>query len=262
MLHSAIYSGWVQHRRFAPRTHSFRYKLFMLYLDLDELDLLFKGRWLWSVGRWNLAWLRRADYLGDPTQPIRAAVQAVVLKETGHALSGPVRMLTHMRYFGHCFNPVTFYYCYAADGVTLDSIVAEITNTPWKERHAYVLDCRNKPVQQLDFSFSKDFHVSPFMPMQIEYDWHFGKPGQALYVHMRNLRGDGKMFDATLQLQHQPVTGPALAKVLLQFPLMTLKVSAAIYWQALRLWLKGVPFHSHPAKISKPGVSSSQGTRS
>jgi hypothetical protein len=117
----------------------------MLYLDLDELPRLFEGRWLWSVNRRNIAEFRRSDYLGDPTRPLKDCVLDEVEKATAERPRGAVRLLTHLRYFGHCFNPVSFYYCFDVEGAgeRLHSIVAEITNTPWKERHRYVLALRD-----------------------------------------------------------------------------------------------------------------------
>jgi uncharacterized protein len=144
-MHSALYLGRVRHRRFAPREHAFEYRLFMVYLDLTELDRVFRGRWLWSTRRPALARLRRADCLGAAALPLDQAVRDCVERETGIRPSGPIRMLAHLRYFGFCFNPATFYYCFDAAGARLETVVVEITNTPWNERHAYVLpESRNE----------------------------------------------------------------------------------------------------------------------
>lgn len=247
-LASAIYEGWVRHRRHAPRRHAFRYRIAMLFIDLAELPRLFEHRWLWSLGRRNLAEFRRSDYLGPTELPLDEAVRRRVAAHTGQRPQGPIRLLTHLRYAGHCFNPVSFYYCYGADGHTLEAVLAEITNTPWKERHAYVL-----PLSEGEqrgrvhaWRFAKIFHVSPFMPMARGYDWRFCEPGQALRVHMNVLRDDGRDFDATLVLQRRPFDGRQLARVLWRFPLMTVQVVAAIHWEALRLWLKRTPVHDHP----------------
>ena len=252
-MHSALYTGRLRHRRFLPRPHQFSYALFMSYLDLAELDQVFKGRWLWSHRRPALAWLRRSDYLGNPAVPLDQAVRDKVEQETGRRPVGPIRLLTHLRYFGLSFNPVSFYYCFDESGEHLETIVAEITNTPWKERHAYVLSQPDvlggmNGGRLRRHRFAKSFHVSPFMAMDMEYDWSFGEPSDLLGVHMSNLKDGRKVFDATLTLAREPITGPSLAKVLLLFPFMTLKVAAAIYWQALRLWVKRMPFYPHPAK--------------
>lgn len=252
--HSAIYEGWVRHRRRAPHAHQFRYRLYMLFIDLDELPQLFRGRWLWSLEGRNLAVFRRRDFLGDPARPLAQAVRDRVEAELGRRPLGPVRMLTHLRYAGYSFNPVTFYYCYGADGEQLEAIVAEITNTPWRERHAYVLDVRGAEVhgRALGWAFDKRFHVSPFMPMQRGYRWRFTTPAADLHVHMDVLAGDGREFDATLVLQRRAFTAANLRRVLWRFPLMSLKVIAAIHWQALRLWLKRNPVHDHPGKRAVP----------
>lgn len=224
----------------------------MMYLDLAELDTVFRGRWLWSTRRPALAWFRRADYLGDPAVPLDTAVRDLVQRETGRRPVGPIGLLTHLRYAGYCFNPVTFYYCYDECGGSVTDIVAEITNTPWKERHAYVLareaDLGRGATHR--YCFDKRFHVSPFIGMAIRYDWRFSTPGETLAVHMRDLAGDEQVFDATLALERRPVTGLNLARTLATFPAMTLKVIVAIYWQALRLALKRAPFHAHPAKYA------------
>jgi len=246
--HSAVYEGWVRHRRHAPHAHSFRYRICMLYLDLAEIDGVFAGRRFWSVGRRNLAEFRRSDYLGDPAVPLADAVRERVRAETGHAPAGPIRLLTHLRYFGHCFNPVSFYYCFGADGATLECIVAEITNTPWKERHSYVLpvDAARAHGHALAWSFRKAFHVSPFLPLQRDYAWRFTAPAAALHVHMDVLREATREVDATLVLERRELGTASLARVLWRFPAMTVKVVAAIHWQALRLWLRRNPVYDHP----------------
>jgi DUF1365 family protein len=249
-MHSALYFGRVQHRRFAPRAHSFRYGLFMAYLDLAELDRVFAGRWFWSTRRVALARFCRADYLGDPTLPLDESVRQRVAQVTGQRPTGPIRVLTHLRYFGHVFNPVSVYYVYDAADTRVETIVAEITNTPWKERHSYVLpqSADGARPEMHRHAFDKAFHVSPFMPMDQSYDWRFSTPCETLSVHMENFERGEKVFDATLALERQPITGTNLARALVQFPIMTIQVVTAIYWQALRLWLKRIPFHTHPSK--------------
>lgn len=238
-MHSALYIGRLRHRRHAPRQHAFEYRLAYVWLDLAELEQVFKGRWLWSVGKPNLAWFRRADYLGDPAVPLARAVRELVSRETGSAPTGPIRLLTHLRTMGHCFNPVSFYYCYDASGQSVQTIVAEITNTPWKERHCYVI--RGRQLQA-----SKRFHVSPFMPMDLEYQWHFTEPGARLAVHMRNLQRGARLFDATLSLTRRELSSASLMLALLRFPFATLRVVAGIHWHAALLWWRGVPVHPHP----------------
>jgi uncharacterized protein len=236
-LHSAVYEGVVRHHRLAPHEHAFEYRMALVYLDLDEIDDLFERRWLWSNGRPNVAQFRRADYLGPAHLPLAEAVRQRVEQATGARPIGPIRMLTHLRYFGVVFNPVTFYYCFAEDGSTLVCVVAEITNIPWRERHAYVLplDAAQQRGRLLSWNFDKRFHVSPFMPMQREYDWRFSVPGDDLLVHMDVLRDGHREFDATLNLQRQPLNRGSLARVLWRYPLMTVQVVLAIHWQALRL---------------------------
>ncbi|HVB84557.1 MAG TPA: DUF1365 domain-containing protein [Rhodanobacteraceae bacterium] len=245
---SAIYEGWVRHRRLAPHAHAFRYRVAMLYLDLAEIESVFAGRWLWSAHARNVAQFRRSDYLGPPELPLDEAVRRRVAAATKLRPRGPIRLLTHLRYLGHNFNPVSFYYCYAEDGRTLQAIVAEITNTPWKERHAYVLPVRTAQAhgRALGWQFAKAFHVSPFMPMDRDYAWRFTAPAEDLFVHMDVLSGAAREFDATLTLRRRPLDGRGLARVLLRYPAMTLKIVAAIHWQALLIFLRRNPVYDHP----------------
>jgi DUF1365 family protein len=221
----------------------------MVWLDLAELDRVFAGRWLWSTRRAALARFRREDYLGPHDRPLDVAVRDLVEARTGARPAGAIRMLTHLRYFGFVFNPVTFYYCYDAQD-RLETIVAEITNTPWRERHQYVLPLASGTREGAHsvWAFDKRFHVSPFLPMDMDYEWRFDTPGERLHVHMTNFRTGTKMFDATLALERVPITGSSLARALAGHPFMTAKVVAMIHWQALKLWLKRTPFHVHPAK--------------
>jgi DUF1365 family protein len=249
-MHSCIYTGWVRHRRYAPTRHEFRYPLFMMYLDLGDLPTLFDRFWCWSAMRPALARFKREDYHGDASLSLDAAVRDTVRRTTGLAPSGPIRLLTHLRYFGYAFNPVSFYYCFDEHDTHVETIMAEVTNTPWRQRHAYVLPVpegqRSERVMQ--FGFDKSFHVSPFMPMDVRYSWHFSTPADALLVHMKNLRSGKRSFDATLTLRRKEISHGSMAGALLRFPAMTIKVTAAIYWQALQLMLKRTPFHSHPDK--------------
>jgi uncharacterized protein len=242
-MNSALYTGQLNHRRYAPRQHYFDYPLALIWLDLAELDQVFVGRWFWSTRRPNLVWFRRADYLGDPAVPLERAVRELVAQETGCLPTGPIRLLTQLRTMGHCFNPVSFYYCFDAGGHSVQAIVAEISNTPWKERHCYVLTGRQ-------LHTAKRFHVSPFMPMNMDYAWHFTRPGRRLAIYMQNLQQGTRVFDATLSLTRSEITGASLARVLLRFPLPTMRVVFAIYWQAARLWLRKVPFYPHPAPLA------------
>ena len=254
-MHSAIYQGKVRHRRFRPVENVFEYRLFMMYLDLAELDCVFKERWFWSVDHWNLAYLRRRDHHGDPGTSMDTSVRSLVREKTGIEPAGPIRLLAHLRYFGHCFNPVSFFYCFDSANSSVETIVAEVNNTPWHERNCYVLTekLNDAAEPRKHYRFKKSFHVSPFMDMEMDYDWRFLQPGERLQVHMQNFTKKEKLFDATLSMRRTEISGRALARVLTKYPAMTLQVVTKIYWQALKLRLKGAPFYLHPSKLSLNG---------
>jgi len=230
----------------SPRQHEFRYRVAMVYLCLDELpDVLAKPRF-WSAIRPALAEFRRSDFLGDPALPLQDEIRRRIREETGAVHTGPVYLLANLRYFGYVMNPIACYYCFNEDETRLEYVVAEVNNTPWNERHSYVL-AGPETGAWLKTAFDKALHVSPFNPMAMRYHWRSNTPNRRLVLHMENTaEGDERVFDATLSLSARPMTAANLNKILIRYPFMTAKVALAIYWQALRLYLKGVPVHTHP----------------
>ena len=252
-MQSGIYEGMVRHRRFEPIRHEFRVSLFMIYLDLAELPDVFRGRWLWSVERSNVAVFRRSDHVGDIQVSLDETIRSLVETQTGSRPNGPIRLLTNLSYFGYCFNPLSVYFCYDETGERLHSVVAEVTNTPWGERHCYVLPAIAVPegAMKQTFTFPKQFHVSPFMNMNLEYCWKLSGPGKSLVLHAENRRNDQAFFDATLTLDRRPITTWTLTRMLVRYPLMTFQVITNIYWQALCLWWMNVSYVPHPKNLPK-----------
>lgn len=256
-MHSSIFSGQVSHSRKTPLAHSFRYRVFMMYLDLAELDKVFAGRWFWSTSRLALARFRREDHMGDPDVRLDVAVRELVEARTGKRPDGPIRLLTNLSYFGYCINPISIYYCFDAEDSRVTTIVAEVTNTPWDERYCYVLSESMNTGSETTrrFRTTKEMHVSPFMDMDVNYNWLVTAPDQDLVVRIDNLADNQRLFNATMILQRQAISSRSLAGILARYPFMTAKVVAGIYWQAICLWWKGCPFHSHPDKRKPMQVS-------
>jgi DUF1365 family protein len=265
-LQSQWLEGTIRHRRKAPVSHEFSYHTGMLALDLREWHSITRISPLFSLEKFNWLSLRRADYLAPEEGDLLETVSRQVEEATGWRPDGPVQLIAHPRYFGYVFNPVSFYFCYdkgdqPSEGAVPRVILAQITNTPWKERHVYCLEPLREDESALPdsstapqwrserFEFSKRFHVSPFNPMNQHYRWTFNFRGPELRVHMNVLQDDEKQFDATLVVHRTPLDRKTLHKSLRQFPLEAFKVTAGIYWHALKLKLKGAKFFTHPDKL-------------
>ena len=264
MSDSAVYEGWVRHRRFEPVEHAFRYRLFMPYLDLDELPQLLDAFPLWSARRPAPARFRRADFMGDPDRPLAECARDLVAERTGQRPGGPVRLLANVRYLGHVFNPVCLYYCFDAGDEQVEAVVADVTNIPWGESHPYVLARGARGGRVLSDGFDKALHVSPLMGMEHSYRFAATEPGADLVVHIASSNrdrdpaasGDGAVFDATLSLRRREISAGLMTRMLARYPAMSLQVVAKIYAQTLRLKLKGARYFPHPQRRRPKGFLS------
>lgn len=247
-MNAALYTGTVWHARYAPRPHAFRYRLFMTWLDLDELDVAFGGRLAWSHRFPTLAWFRRADHFGPQGQALVETVRDTLEAKTGTRPTGPIRLLTQLRYFGFYINPISLYYCYDASDRYVEYVLAEVHNTPWNERHVYIWPgdvCRDP---DSPYRCAKAFHVSPFMEMDQVYRCRLNEPGDELAVHLENEQNGIVRFGAGMVMSRRSWNTSALTIILFSYPLMTVKIFLAIYFEAFRLWWKGLSFRPHPKK--------------
>jgi DUF1365 family protein len=245
--HSALYEGWVSHRRHDPVEHGFRYPVFMAYLDLGELPEALDPLSGWSARRPAPAWFRRSDHLGPREAPLDRVVRDTVGAALGSRPQGPVRLLTNLRYFGHCFNPVSFYFCFAEDGARLEAVLAEVTNTPWGESHTYAIGADGS-TRVASGRLEKRLHVSPLMSMDHVYEWRASVPAERVQVHIASHRAGTRAFDATLSMERRELDPASARRMLVRYPMITVQVLSRIYWQALRLRLKGAPWHPHPRR--------------
>jgi DUF1365 family protein len=250
-MESALYVGKLRHRRFSPKEHTFAYPVYMAFLDVERLPELMRVSPFSSYNRWNWTSYHEQDHFGDPRQPLRERL-ALDAERHGIALpDGQIFLLAHLRYLGYVFNPVSFYYCCDRGG-QLELVMAEVNST-FGEKYNYWLSASNQQpcATAKRYTTAKQMHVSPFMDMRLDYDWIFTSPAEKLVAHMNTLSEGKPFFDATLQLERRPWEGRELHRALAAYPLMTLRVIGAIHWQALRLWLKGIPVFTHPAKLAR-----------
>ena len=244
-----IYEGYIRHRRFTPFKNFFKYPIFMVYFDISKIEQLFKKKSIiFNINKPSIVSFYRTDYHKSNIKCLDKAVRDTLKNKYKFIAKGPIRILTHLRYFGYCFNPVSFYYCFDKEDKQVESVMAEVTNTPWNERYTYFIsdfDSKNN----LKSTMEKKFHVSPFWDMEHIYDWVFTIPNQKIAVNMKNYKNNTKVFDATLKLIRKKLSLKNLLVQIMKFPFITIKVFLRIHWQAFRLWLKGATFYTHPKKI-------------
>ena len=218
----------------------------MFCFDINNLPNLFKDIKQVSIEQFNWFSFRRKNYLSHPEIPLDDYVRQLVVAKFDTYPKGKVYLLTNLSCLGYCFNPISLYFIFDNTNQKLDYLILEVTNTPWGDKHNYVLASSSRSKNEVyDFQFQKELHVSPFMAMNYDYQFKLKINKQKIIVHMENHIDGKKDFDATLILTAS-AQKTAFKKVFRHYPLITYKVVAAIYWQALKLWIKGVPFHAHP----------------
>lgn len=261
-MESALYVGTLRHRRFRPVPHEFTYSLFMSFLDIDRIPELMKVSRFAGYNRWNWTSFDSRDYFGDPRLSLRERL-CIDAKANGIDLpGGRIFLLTHLRYMGYVFNPVSFFYCYDSND-SLSIVLAAINNT-FGELHNYWLTPRSQVAGRNGRSYevAKAFHISTFIGMNSTYRFTFSDPAKSLVVQTNVSSGGGVVLDSSLKLNREPWSAPNLHRVLDRYPFMTLRVMAGIHWQAASLFLKKVPVFDHPGPgLYRPVNRKSMGAR-
>lgn len=250
-MRSALYEGVVRHRRLAPVRQEFTYRIVLPLIDLDELDAVCALHPWWARERMRPVTYRRRDFFGPAELALEEAVREKVAREFGQRPAGPIAMLAHPRIWGWQFNPISLYYCYDESGARVESLLAQVTNTPWHESHAYVLGAPG--THRVD----KALHVSPFMGMNAHYDFSYDAPTSDLHLAVNAIEQGELVLETSLDLTRREITRGDLGRVLWDYPLMTARVSLGIYHQAARLRRSGVPFVAHPARGRAQGFPES-----
>jgi DUF1365 family protein len=252
-MHSCLYEGAVVHSRRDPVTHRFRYGLVMAYLDLAELPSFIGPGGLLSGQRWSISSFLRSDHLFDDQASLEDEVRRIIAAKSGRQPLGPIRLLTQLRWCGVYFSPLNMFYAFDPTGSQVEHVLAEVNNTPWGERHVYVLSDVNRTADGgLRFRHAKEFHVSPFMNMDADYGWRLSEPSERLSLSLSRLATGERSFHATLSLKRRPLTHATLRRAAIRYPMMTAQIAAAIYFEALRLWWKRCPFYPHPNRSNSP----------
>lgn len=258
-MHSCLYEGTVVHHRLRPVEHRFRYALQYAYVDLDELDLL-RQRGLLGGAPWSAASLMAEDHFDEPTTSLAASVRHLITRHSGVATEGPIRLLTLLRWFGFYFSPLNLYFSFADDrpGAAVTALVAEVSNTPWRERHHYVLPATAPSARAgaefsaatHQFEFDKEFHVSPFLDMEQTYRLTISPPGERLAMAVDIERRAQRVLRVSMDLDRRPLSRREMVRAAVRYPITPLRILSQIYLQAWKLWRKRCPLYPHPAKHS------------
>jgi DUF1365 family protein len=239
ILENNLYVGEVRHRRFTPRLHQFTYNIFMFCFDISKITEALHGTHWYSF--------KRTNYFGAPGEQLDYSVRQHIKEKNGIAPSGKIFLLTHLSTLGYCFNPISVYIVFKPDSNEIEMLLTEVTNTPWGERHIYILDAPRAVKNNVyQYVFEKVLHVSPFMQMNYEYHLNFKIDNNKLILHMDSYKNSEHHFDATLSLDGLQLNKENINKMKWRYPFITYKVTAAIYWEALKLFIKRVPFYAHP----------------
>lgn len=242
---SCVYVGTVRHRRRRPTVHDFRYRAYMFYLNLDELDEITRRVRAFSLNRFNLVSFHETDYMDRTPGSLKQKVLSFIREQRGREVAArQVFMLTNCRILGYVFNPITLYYCQTLGGA-LDAVVAEVTNTHGERCH-YLLEAPDGGGSSLRGRARKTMDVSPFISMNAVYDFHLPEVGDRAAVGIVEREADTHVLDAQFWGERRPLTSAQIARLLVTHPLMTLKTITAIHAEALRLYLKRVPVHRRP----------------
>ena len=252
-----LYTGWVQHTRTEPKQHQFRYNYFQVWLDVEQPHLIDQISRFWSSKKNNLVRYEKENYQPG-NDSIHLAICNLIKQKTKRNFDGKVYLLANLTHWGYCYNPVSFYFCYDHQQ-QLQYILSEIHNTPWGERFTYLHDVstcnnenssrlKNSSGDKLTFEFDKRFHVSPFIPMEIDYQWNFKITDDKILISMNLKQSSKSIFNATMNLAEVPLTSKMANVIAIRYPFTCLNILRSIYWQAFRLWLKRIPFHTHPNK--------------